>query len=143
MKATLTRGPSTDQGTFGVLRFGGASVHALELPWRDNRRKMSCVPPGEYRCTLTNSPKFGRVYILANVPGRSHVLIHPANFAGDSTLGWTTQLEGCIAPCMRVGTMRNNAGVMQAAGLVSRPAVNLLMAWANGQPFTLEIACSQ
>lgn len=140
MNVTLTRGPSTDQGTFGVLQFGGASVRTLELPWRDNRRKMSCVPPGSYRCVLTNSPKFGRVYTLLDVPGRSHVLIHSANFAGDSTLGWTTQLEGCIAPCMRVGAMRNNAGVMQAAGLVSRPALNMLMAWAKGAPFTLEIS---
>lgn len=139
MKAILTRGPSTDQGTFGVLRFGGTSVFTTELPWRDNRRKMSCVPLGEYRCALTDSPRFGSVYLLANVPGRSHVLIHPANFAGDSSLGWTTHLEGCIAPCMRVGAMRNKAGVMQAAGLVSRPALNLLMAWANGAPFTLEI----
>lgn len=140
MNAVLTRGPSTDQGTFGVLRFGSTSVRTLELPWRDNRRKMSCVPPGSYRCALTNSPKFGRVYMLLDVPGRSHVLIHPANFAGDSSLGWTTQLEGCIAPCMRVGVMRNNAGAMQSAGLVSRPAWNLLMAWAKGAPFTLEIS---
>lgn len=140
MNVTLTRGPSTDQGTFGVLRFGGTSVWALELPWRDNKRKRSHIPPGSYHCALTNSPRFGRVYLLADVPGRSHVLIHPANLAGDAELGWTTQLEGCIAPYMRVGIMRNKAGAMQAAGLVSRPAWNLLMAWAKGAPFTLEIS---
>ncbi|CAB4194501.1 hypothetical protein UFOVP1254_91 [uncultured Caudovirales phage] len=139
MIAKLTRGPSTDHGTFGVLRFGDASVFTTELPWRNNLQKRSCVPVGSYRCALTKSPRFGNVYLLANVPGRSHVLIHPANFAGDSALGWTTELEGCIAPCMRVGTMRNKAGVMQAAGIVSRPALNLLMAWANSEPFTLEI----
>ena len=139
MIATLTRAESTDQGTFGVLRFGGQTVRTVELPWRDNARQRSCIPVGSYRCAIVQSPRFGRVYGVQNVPGRTHVLIHSANFGGDVDLGWTTQLHGCIAPCQRVGMMRNNAGKMQAAGLVSRPALNSLMAWANGQPFTLEI----
>lgn len=138
-RATLRRGPSTDQGTFGVLTFGGNVCRTLELPWRENRRQVSCIPAGTYQCTIVQSPKFGRVYEVKGVPGRSAVLIHPANFAGDAALGWTTQLQGCIAPCERVGAMRNNAGVMQAAGLVSRPAFLRLMAWADGKPFTLEI----
>lgn len=86
------------------------------------------------------SPRFGRVYGVENVPGRSHVLLHAANLAGDVDLGWTTQLHGCIAPCERVGAMRNKAGRMQAAGLVSAPALAQFMAWAGGQPFTLEIS---
>ena len=86
------------------------------------------------------SPRFGRLYGVANVPGRSHVLIHSANFAGDINAGWQTQLQGCIAPFRRHGAMRNSAGVMQRAGLVSRPALNDLMAWAGGQPFNLEIS---
>jgi hypothetical protein len=136
----LKRGQSTDQGTFSVLSFGPHLVHALELPWRDNRRQRSSIPPGSYRCSIVNSPKFGRVYGVTNVPGRSAVLIHSANLAGDVDQCWTTQLHGCIAPCMRLGAMRNKAGVMQAAGLVSRPALNLLHEWAAGKPFTLEIA---
>ena len=139
MIATLTRAESTDQGTFGVLRFGGQTVRTVELPWRDNARQRSCIPVGSYRCSIVQSPRFGRVYGVQNVPGRTHVLIHSANFGGDVNLGWTTQLHGCIAPCQRVGMMRNNAGKMQMAGLVSRPALNSFMAWANGQPFTLEI----
>lgn len=135
----LRRGASTDQGTFGVLQFGGRVLHSLELPWRDNTRQRSCIPPGTYQCSLVNSPRFGRVYGVHNVPGRTHVLIHAANLAGDVDLGWTTQLHGCIAPCQRVGAMRNTAGRMQRAGLVSKPALLQLMAWAGGQPFTLEI----
>lgn len=138
--AQLRRGPSTDQGTFGMLAFGGQLLHTLELPWRDNARQRSCIPPGRYRCALVNSPRFGRVYGVAGVPGRTHVLIHAANLAGDETLSWTTQLHGCIAPCQRVGAMRNAAGRMQRAGLVSKPALAQLMAWAAGQPFTLEIS---
>jgi len=135
----LRRGPSTDQGTFGALSFGRNVVHTLELPWLDNRPQRSCIPPGTYRCAIVNSPKFGRVYGVANVPGRSNVLIHSANLGGNVDAGWTTQLLGCIAPCMRLGLMRNKAGVMQAAGLVSRPALNLLHEWAAGQPFFLEV----
>lgn len=139
MRVDLVRGPSTDQGTFGILKFGEQICRTLELPWRDNRVQRSCIPAGTYQCAIVNSPKFGAVYGVQKVPGRSAVLIHPANFGGDIDLGWTTQLQGCIAPCERVGTMKNNAGSMQAAGLVSRPALARLMAWANGKPFTLEV----
>jgi Family of unknown function (DUF5675) len=138
-EALLARGPSSDQGTFGVLRFGGEQCHTLELPWRDNLKQRSCVPLGTYECRLVRSPRFGNVYKLLAVPGRSNVLIHPANLAGNVDLGWTSELEGCIAPCYRVGAMRNKAGVMQAAGLVSRPAVRALMTWADGQPFELKV----
>ena len=139
MIATLRRATSTDQGTFGLVTFGAQCVHTVELPWRDNRSQRSCIPAGAYRCAIVKSPRFGRVYGVQNVPGRSAVLIHSANLAGDVDLGYTTQLHGCIAPAMRLGAMRNNAGQMQAAGLVSRPALSALMDWAGGEPFTLEI----
>lgn len=137
--ATLVRAPSTDQGSFGRLVFGATTVHTVELPWRDNRRQRSCIPPGAYTCALVKSPRFGRVYGVADVPGRANVLIHPANLGGDIEAGWDTQLQGCIAPCERLGVMRNTKGVVQVAGLVSRPALRRLMDWAGGQPFTLEI----
>lgn len=135
----LVRGPSTDQGTFGRLLFGGQVLHTTELPWRNNTRQLSCIPPGAYTCALVNSPKFGRVYGVQAVPGRSHVLIHAANVGGDVAKGWSTQLQGCIAPAERLGAIRIPDGRMQRAGLVSRPALRRLMAWAGGQPFTLEI----
>lgn len=137
--ARLQRTPSTNQGTFGVLTFGTQTVRTLELPWRDNRRQVSCIPPGSYRCSIVQSPKFGRVYHVTSVPGRSAILIHAANLAGDAAMGYTTQLQGCIAPCLKTGVMRNKAGFLQTAGLISRPALNQLTAWAAGNPFTLEI----
>lgn len=136
---SLLRGRSTDQGTFGRFTFGTTTVSCLELPWRENRRRLSCVPLGSYRCVLIQSPKFGAAYLLLDVPGRSEVLIHAANFGGDSTLGWDTHLLGCIAPCERVGKIINRKGKPQMAGLVSKPAVNRFMAWAEKKPFTLEI----
>ena len=135
----LKRGPSTDEGTFGVLSFGSHNVYTTELPWRDNLQQKSCIPLGTYKCAIVSSPKFGRVYGVLNVKNRSNVLIHSANFGGNTDLGWTTQLHGCIAPAMKTGRMKNNSGKMQRAGLVSRPALNLLMTWADGKPFELEI----
>ena len=139
LRVTLTRGPSTSHGTFGVLQFGSDSVKTLELPWRDNRPQRSCIPAGTYRVSIVNSPKFGRVYGVQGVKGRSSILIHPANFAGDVDLGYTSQLHGCVSLHTRSGLMRNKAGNMQLAGLVSVPAVRKFMEWANGRPFTLEI----
>lgn len=136
----LKRGPSTDEGTFGVLSFGEQDVYTTELPWRDNAPRRSCIPPGRYPCHVVQSPHMGRVYGVFDTPGRSSVLIHPANFAGDVDRGWQSELEGCIAPSIRRGLMRNEFGNMQRAGLVSRPAVTALMRWAAGEPFTLEIS---
>ena len=137
--AILTRTSSTDQGTFGRLLFGENACYTTELPWRANRQGKSCIPVGIYTCALVRSPSKGMVYGVQHVPGRANVLIHTANLAGDADLGWTTELQGCIAPCLKLGVMRNKSGKWQLAGLISRPAVRNLMDWAKGEPFTLEI----
>lgn len=62
----------------------------LELPWRDNQRRISCIPAGIYKARKHKSPRFGWSLWLQDVPGRSEILIHPANKV--------TQLLGCIAP---------------------------------------------
>lgn len=139
LNVTLERQESTDQGTFGVLSFEGREMRSLELPWRGNQRQLSCIPEGVYVCALIRSPKFGRIYGVLDVPGRSNVLVHSANFAGDVHLGWDTQLHGCIAPHRRRGFLSNTRGKPQRAGLLSRPALSELMAWADGRNFQMEI----
>lgn len=137
--ALLQRNETTDQGTVGTLSFGASLIRTIELPWRDNKQQRSCIPAGTYRLVWSESPKFGMCYHVLHVPGRSAVLVHPANFAGDVELGWTTQLHGCIAPCTRIGFMRNLAGKMQLAGLVSRPALRLFEQFGDKQDILLEI----
>lgn len=62
----------------------------MELPNRNNERRVSCIPAGSYVCSQTYSPHFGKpTYELMNVPQRSAIRIHPANFA--------QELLGCIA----------------------------------------------
>lgn len=136
-EAVLMRIESTDEGTFGLLAFGPHRLRSLELPWRGNRRQRSCIPQGRYRCRMVTSPKFGRVYQVQDVPGRSAIFIHSANLAGDVDQGWDSQLHGCIAPFQTPGRLRNTAGEWQRAGLVSRPAVTRLVAWAGGAEFDL------
>ncbi len=66
------------------------SFATLELPWKDNERGISCVPEGEYPIILERSSKFRMtLWELKDVPNRSEVKIHPANY--------TSQIEGCIA----------------------------------------------
>lgn len=92
--ATVTRttsGPKATNGTIllkdgPLVLFSGFTV---ELPWMNNAPRKSCIPKGSYTCEMRTSPKFGLVPHVLNVPGRTAILIHPANYA--------RQLLGCIA----------------------------------------------
>lgn len=141
--ATLSRGPSTDEGTFGrIVCADGPTLHSLELPWRNNAPQLSSIPPGFYHCAMVDSPKFGRVYGVQNVKDRDHILIHAANFAGDTSKGWKSELLGCIAPCIGIGHLPipgDPARKLQKCGISSRAALQDLMDWAGGEPFELEI----
>lgn len=57
-----------------------------ELPWLDNKKLISCIPPGAYRVIYNYSKRFKKnMYLLTNVPGRVGIRIH----AG-------LKSEGCI-----------------------------------------------
>lgn len=133
----LMRGPSTDQGTPGVLvREDGSRVaYSLELPWRENRRRKSCIPPGTYRCRwIVTAKRPAGVYLVEGVPGRDAILIHSANIAGDVDLGYETHLLGCIA----LGLQRGRAQG-QLAVLVSKPAITQHAQEMERRPFLLEV----
>jgi hypothetical protein len=92
---TLVRTYS-DQGTNGDLYVNDHLIcHTIELPWRENRRQVSCIPEGVYQLSKRNSTRFGDHIYVAKVPGRSAILIHAANNAA-------TELQGCIAPVTRL-----------------------------------------
>lgn len=93
MKAVLTRQPSSDKQTLGELvLFDGDkkifSCKTLELPWKDNKRQVSCIPKGEYEVVFRDKGKFRRHYHVKNVPGRTWILIHTGNYH--------SQILGCI-----------------------------------------------
>lgn len=61
----------------------------LELPWRDNKRRVSCIPEGEY-VVVKMKPTEKRPYVyfwIKNVPGRDAILMHRGNY--------TRQILGC------------------------------------------------
>ncbi|MFW5499606.1 MULTISPECIES: DUF5675 family protein [unclassified Maridesulfovibrio] len=123
-----------DQGTLGLLRGPGIRLHVIELPDRQNRSNVSHIPTGSYDCVLVRSPRFGVVYHVKDVPGRSHVLIHSGNYAGDTSLGWKTHSHGCILPARKIGRLGK-----QTAGLCSRSALSAFMSALNHKPFKLII----
>lgn len=97
------------QTTIGELWHKGTLMaYTIELPWRDNKRQVSCIPEGTYTLGRHNGSKFGLCPIVRNVPGRSGILFHAANDADDSD--GSAQLQGCIAPVTSVrignGTVR-------------------------------------
>jgi hypothetical protein len=87
----LTRLKKSAKSTIGVLKIMGTSTQyfTLELPWKNNQRKISCIPEGTYKLEHRFSPKYGQHFWVKDVPGRDMILIHAGNKPAD--------LLGCIA----------------------------------------------
>ena len=116
----LIRPERNERWTRGSVRLGGRWIcQTLELPWRDNQRRVSCIPPGVYQCRWRD----GLTVEIADVPGRSGILIHPGNRLDET--------KGCILPGM----------VWLPHGVVmdSIVAVRTLFDVTNGKPFELEV----
>ena len=79
-------------GSNGELYLEGKRIcFTIELPWFNNKPRISCIPEGRYELKKRCSNKFGQHLQLQNVIGRDLILIHPANDA-------LKELKGCIAP---------------------------------------------
>jgi hypothetical protein len=141
LRLRLQRFEDGDQGTFGTLVVpdDGTNYYFYtgELPWRDNKPRISCIPVGIYSCKLVDRREshFKKwLYNVQDVKGRSGILIHSANFMGDKEKGYKKQLEGCIALGDKLGFMDG-----QRAVLLSTPAIRRFETLMNGRDFTLEI----
>lgn len=101
-------------GTNGKITYQNAPIcETIELPWQNNKKRISCIPSGRYRLTKRVHPRHGEQLYIPNVPGREDILIHPANFA-------LRELQGCIAPVTKC--------TGQGLGLYSRIAYERLEA---------------
>lgn len=114
--------------TFETLEGISTTLFSLELPWKDNKTGISCIPLGIYKVTTTFSNRFKQnMWEVLNVPSRKGIRIHPANFV--------QQLEGCIA--LGIGTADiNNDGIMDIT--LSKKAVEIARK-ELGSEFILEI----
>ena len=102
------------EGTNGKLECNGKSIcSTIELPWRKNEKRVSCIPEGNYFIRKRYSNKFKLHIEIIGVENRSFILFHPANNA-------LQELNGCIAPVTKL----SGPGL----GLMSRKAFDKLKA---------------
>jgi len=94
MRVEIDRITEGEHQTEGVLTvFEGSEkifqCFTLELAWKDNARRISCIPKNVYNVEKRYSTKYKNHFHVLDVPNRSFILIHQANFV--------RQLLGCIA----------------------------------------------
>lgn len=106
MMLTLERFAYSPLGTFGKIK--ELDMYTVERPWLNNKGSVSCIPVGPYKCKRVKSPKFGNVFEVTNVPGRTHILFHKANVAAD--------VEGCIGVGETLGCVKVTWGVIDSKG---------------------------
>lgn len=99
-------------GTNGKLECEGQLIcNTIELPWKQNETKVSCIPEGKYFIRKRYSRQFQWHLEVMDVKNRSLILFHPANNA-------LHELQGCIAPVTKL----SGPGL----GLMSRKAFTKL-----------------
>lgn len=91
----INRISKNDHQTLGILTifdgngFPFFECRTLELPDKQNEKRISCIPEGSYTMCKRNSPKYGDHFHIKHVPNRKWILIHNANYV--------EQLRGCVA----------------------------------------------
>ena len=115
MELTLNRVcyPTGSNGT--LLLNGRWFCYTIELPWKENRRMVSCIPDGVYALKKRWSLRIGWHLHVQDVPNRSYILIHAFNNA-------MMESKGCIAPV----AIQTGHGI----GLRSRVTLERLLAIA-------------
>ena len=95
MVLLLTRTYFPD-GTNGKLECDGKLIcNTIELPWKMNETKVSCILEGKYFIRKRYSRKFKWHLEVIDVKDRNFILFHPANNA-------LKELNGCIAPVTKL-----------------------------------------
>ncbi len=118
------------EGTNGKLECEGKFIcYTIELPWKKNETKVSCIPEGKYFIRKRYSNKHKWHLEIIDVKNRSLILFHPANNA-------LQELKGCIAPVTKLsgpglGLMSRKAFVQLKAlvykALDSKESVELIV----------------
>lgn len=132
-EVTLIRLSKSAHGTFGIIVFDDQHLYTGELPWKNNKPNISCIPTGKHLVHERESPKYGRVYTV-EVDGRSYILLHQGNYCGDESEGFKTHVRGCILLGMRTGTLAGQRAVL--ASRIARTRFERAMAF---EPFILDV----
>lgn len=103
----LIRFGSFKDRTIGRLTYNGEHFYTVERPWLDNRQNISCIPTGYYKLVRVNSPKFGpNTWEVANVSGRTHILIHAGNTSPADVIGCIALGMGLFAQLQGVSSSK-------------------------------------
>lgn len=93
------------KGTNGEILLNGKRIcSSIELPWLENKKRVSCILEGRYELTKRYSQRFGWHLLVNNVVNRDYILIHAYNDA-------LKESKGCIAPvsvCTAAGKGNNS-----------------------------------
>jgi hypothetical protein len=106
MPATLRRTNDDGTCTLGTLTYGDREWLTLELPWKENRTGISCIPTGTYHAVRDFHKGEYEVWELTDVPGRSQIQIHIANTP--------SQLRGCVALGITRGELHGEPAVLRS-----------------------------
>lgn len=133
IRGTLTRaipGPDLELGTFGKLILPGIfECYTVEPP---PLAEHGCIPPGAYLFRWRkDSPTHGECYEAQNVPGRTNIQIHTAN--------WADQLLGCIAPGRAIVDVKRKDGTLRKGVTSSADALAALVGILEKNLFELKI----
>ena len=117
-------------GVNGVLLLEGTELcKTIELPWKNNQPRVSCIPEGRYRLRRRHSPRFREHVEVMDVKDRKYILFHAGNDAGK-------ELRGCIAPVLQ-HTGEGKGSFSKAA--LERMKDRLYPLLDNGHTITLTI----
>lgn len=117
-------------GVNGVLLLEGTELcKTIELPWKNNQPRVSCIPEGRYRLRRRQSPRFREHFEVMDVKDRKYILFHAGNDAGK-------ELRGCIAPVLQ-HTGEGKGSFSKAA--LERMKDRLYPLLDNGHTITLTI----
>ena len=88
----LIRDSFSDKAVLGKLYLNSEFYgHTLELAWKENQKRISCIPKGVYEVTKRHTEKskykYEHLHIL-DVPDRELILMHIGNYPKNS--------KGCI-----------------------------------------------
>lgn len=104
----IVRFCDSEMGTFGRLYMPEFSCFTVERPWISNEPFISCIPVGTYDLVPSRYHRGGYdTYEIADVPGRSRILIHKGNTMA--------HVQGCVAIGMLLGFVDGLWAVLHSA----------------------------
>lgn len=131
--AKIKRIINSDKETIGDLvatsGYATFTCKTIELPWKQNQHNISCIPVGTYQVKYSFSPGLLKsTYEVLNVPNRSGIRIHVANYFSD--------LKGCIGLGNGVSDINGDG---QPDVINSRITIAAFEGFFGKNPFTLII----